>query len=395
MSIKRTVSAVMAAVIGVFALASCAKTENSGAIKIGGIGPLTGGAAIYGNAAKHGMEIAVEEINEKGGLQFELKFEDDEHDAEKSVNAYNNLKDWGMQILGGTVTTNPCIAVSSETNADRIFTLTPSASSTDVLGGFADENGVVTIPRKDNVFQICFTDPNQGIASADYISEKHLAEKVAVIYNSSDAYSKGIYDKFMQRAKEVGLNVVSVTSFPSDDTPDFTVQITEAKNAGAELIFLPIYYTPASLIFNQAASAGYDFDYFGVDGMDGILTLKGFDTSLAEGVMLLTPFVADAEDEATKSFVAKYNAKYGENPNQFAADGYDTVYALYDACIKAGVTADMSASEICDKLIATFTDPSFVFNGLTGTGVTWSSTGEVTKAPKGMVIKNGVYAAMD
>lgn len=395
MSIKRTVSAVMAAVIGVFALASCAKTENSGAIKIGGIGPLTGGAAIYGNAAKHGMEIAVEEINEKGGLQFELKFEDDEHDAEKSVNAYNNLKDWGLQILGGTVTTNPCIAVSSESNADRIFTLTPSASSTDVLGGFSDENGVVTIPRKDNVFQVCFTDPNQGIASADYISENHIATKVAVIYNSSDAYSKGIYDKFMQRADEVGLEVVSVTSFPSDDTADFTVQITEAKNAGAELIFLPIYYTPASLIFKQAASAGYEFEYFGVDGMDGILTLKGFDTSLAEGVMLLTPFVADAQDEATKSFVAKYNEKYGENPNQFAADGYDTVYAIYEACVKSGVTADMSASEICDKLIATFTDPSFVFNGLTGTGVTWSSTGEVSKAPKGMVIKNGVYAAMD
>lgn len=391
--ISLTLAAAMTAVTAL-SFSACSSGSSGDTIKIGGIGPTTGGAAIYGNAAKYGMEIAVEEINAKGGLQFELKFEDDEHDAEKSVNAYNNLKDWGMQILAGTVTTNPCIAVTAETNADRIFSLTPSASSTDVLGGFPNASGVVEIPRKDNVFQMCFTDPNQGIASADYISENKLASKVAVIYNSSDAFSTGIYNKFVSRAAEVGLDVVSVTSFPSDDTTDFTVQITEAKNAGAELIFLPIYYTPASLIFKQADAAGYDFKYFGVDGMDGILTLEGFDTSLAEGVMLLTPFAPDAEDEATQSFVKKYQEKYGDIPNQFAADGYDVIYAIYEACNKAGVTADMSAADICEKLIAVFTDPSFVFDGLTGTGVTWSSTGEVSKAPKGMIIKDGAYSAM-
>lgn len=363
-------------------------------IKIGGIGPITGAAAIYGSAVKNAAEIAVEEVNALGGLQFELNFQDDEHDAEKSVNAYNNLKDWGMQILMGTVTTSPCVAVSQETFADRIFTLTPSASSTDVIGGQADADGNVTIQRKDNVFQMCFTDPNQGIASAQYISEQNLGEKIAIIYNNSDAYSTGIYTKFAAEAANLGLNIVSTTTFTDDTANDFSVQISEAKNAGADLIFLPIYYTPASLIMKQAADIGYDVKLFGVDGMDGILTLEGFDTSLAEGVMLLTPFTADAEDEMTQNFVKKYTEKFGETPNQFAADAYDCIYAIYEACTAAGVTADMSAADICEALIAQFTSADFTIDGLTGEGMTWSATGEVAKAPKGMVIQNGAYVGM-
>ena len=353
------------------------------AIKLGGIGPLTGGAAIYGTATKNGSELAVEEINALGGIQFEIKWEDDEHDAEKSVNAYNNLKDWGMQILVGTTTTTPCVAVAAETNADHMFELTPSASSTDVIDG------------KDNVFQMCFTDPNQGTASAEYISEKKLGTKIAVIYNNSDAYSTGIYNKFAAEAEKLGLEIVSATTFTDDTGNDFSVQLGEAKSAGADLIFLPMYYTPASLILKQAKDMGYNPKFFGVDGMDGILTLEGFDTSLAEGVMLLTPFSADASDEKTQSFVSKYKEKYGDTPNQFAADAYDCVYAIYQACQKAGITADMSVSDICDKMIETFTSSDFTFDGLTGTGMTWSTTGEVSKAPKGMEIKNGAYVGMD
>ena len=365
------------------------------AFKIGGIGPLTGAAAIYGNAAKNGAQIAVDEINAKGGVQFELNFQDDEHDAEKSVNAYNKLKDWGMQILVGSVTTTPCVAVSQESNQDRIFTLTPSASSNDVIGGQADADGNVTIPRKDNVFQMCFTDPNQGTKSAEYISQKNLATKIAIIYNNSDAYSTGIYTKFAAEAKTLGLDVVSVTTFTDDTANDFSVQLNEAKNAGADLIFLPIYYTPASLILTQANKMGYEPKFFGVDGMDGILTLEGFDTSLAEGLMLLTPFTADAQDDLTKNFVAKYKEQYKDTPNQFAADAYDCIYAIYDAIQKDGLTPDMSASDICDQLIATFTSPDFTFSGLTGESMTWSDTGEVSKPPKGMVIQNGAYVGMD
>ena len=364
------------------AFAGCGKKDSgSDVIRIGGTGPLTGGAAVYGNAAKRGAEIAVEEINALGGMQFELRYEDDTHDAEKAVNAYNILKDWDVQISLGSVTTNPCIATAAETYADRIFALTPSASSTDVTKG------------KDNMFQMCFSDPNQGSASAQYISQKQLGTKIAIIYKNDDAYSTGIYETFIDKAAELGINVVSTTTFNTDSQNDFSVQLNDAKNAGADLVFLPMYYEAAALILDQAKKMNYAPKFFGVDGMDGILTLEGFDTSLAEGVMLLTPFSADASDEKTKNFVAKYQEKYNETPNQFAADAYDCVYAIYEACQKGEVTPDMTAEEICDIMIAQFT--TMKFDGLTGTGMTWGTNGEVTKDPKGMVIQNGVYVGLD
>ncbi|MDD6023572.1 MAG: ABC transporter substrate-binding protein [Oscillospiraceae bacterium] len=368
---------------------SAAAPAEGGVIKLGGIGPLTGGAAIYGNATKYGSEIAVEEINALGGIQFEIKWEDDEADAEKGVNAYNALKDWGMQILVGNTTTGACIAVSAETNADRMFQLTPSASSVDVIGGQTDG-----IARKDNVFQMCFTDPNQGVASAQYIKDQNLGTKIGIIYNNSDPYSTGIYNKFVAEAEVQGLEIVSTTTFTDDTANDFSVQLADAKDNGADLLFLPIYYTPASLILKQAKDMDYAPKFFGVDGMDGILTLEGFDTALAEGVMLLTPFSADASDEKTQNFVKKYQEAHGELPNQFAADAYDCVYAIYEAIQKNGVTADMSTADICEKMIATFTSGDFTVNGLTGSGMTWSDNGEVSKAPKGMVIKDGAYVGM-
>jgi len=364
------------------------------AIKVGGVGPLTGGAAIYGNAAANGAQIAADEINAKGGLQIDLRYEDDAHDAEKSVNAYNTLKGWGMQVFLGSVTSTPGVATSVEANADHMFYLTPSASSTDVLGGVANPlTGTVDIARKDNVFQMCFVDPNQGSASAQYIFDQKLGSKIAVIYKNDDVYSTGIYQSFDSKAKELGLDVVSVTTFTEDTKTDFSVQLGDAQSKGADLVFLPMYYDAAALIFTQANGMGYAPKWFGVDGMDGILSVEGFDTSLAEGVMLLTPFNADAEDEATKSFVGTYEERYGETPNQFAADAYDCVYAIYNALTNAGVTADMSASEICDKLMGEFT--SMTFDGLTGEGVTWDASGAVTKSPKGMVIQDGAYVGMD
>jgi len=376
---KKTLALILALTL-VFALAAPAAFAD-GAIKIGGTGPLTGGAAIYGMAVKNAAEIAVEEINAKGGIQFELRFEDDTHDAEKAVNAYNTLKDWGMQISTGSVTSKPCEATSAETYADRIFALTPSASS------------VATVTGKDNQFQMCFTDPNQGSASAQYIADKKLATKVAVIWKNDDVYSKGIYETFMAAAPGLGLEVVSDTTFNDGNATDFSVQIADAQGKGAELVFLPMYYDAASLILTQASAAGYAPIWFGVDGMDGILSLEGFDTSLAEGVYLLTPFNADSEDEATKAFVAKYQEKFGEIPNQFAADAYDVIYAYAQACEAAGVTADMSAEEICDAMIKQFT--TMTFNGLTGEGMTWAADGTVTKSPKGMIIENGAYVGID
>ena len=407
---KKVISAMLAASMAV-SLAACGSTATSEAtstvssetsstvasgesaasgsytgtpIKVGGIGPITGAAATYGNAVKNAEELAVKEINAANGSDvFDWKFEDDEHDAEKSVNAYNSLKDWGMQVLAGPVTTTPTLAVAAESVNDNMFVMTPSASAQTVI-----ETG-------DNVYQICFTDPNQGVASADYIAENALATKIGVIYDSSDAYSSGIYAKFKTEAESKGLEIVTAEAFTSDNKSDLSTQVAKCQEAGAELVFLPIYYTEASQILTTANKTGYEPIFFGCDGMDGILDVEGFDTSLAEGLMLLTPFSADASDEKTQNFVSKYKEKYGDTPNQFAADAYDCVYAIYEACQKAGVTADMSVSDICDKMIETFTSSDFSFDGLTGTGMIWSATGEVSKAPKGMVIKDGAYAGMD
>ena len=361
----------------------------TGTLKVGMIGPLTGAAALYGNAVTNGTQIAVDEINAiSGDFKMEYQPEDDEHDAEKSVNAYNKLKDWNVQAIVGCVTTTPCVAVAAEANNDRVFMLTPSASATSVT-----EQG-------DDIFQLCFSDPNQGSASAQYIKDNSLGSKIAIIYNNSDVYSTGIYQTFSAKAAEVGLEVVSTTTFTDDTANDFSVQLTDAQKAGADLIFLPIYYTPASLILQQADAMGYKVPMFGVDGMDGILGLEGFDTKLAEGVMLLTPFSADAKDEKTVNFVKKYQDSFKEVPIQFAADGYDCPYAIYEAlkfyAAKNGGldVTDKSNEDICKILVSVFSDPSFSVDGITGEGMTWTANGEVNKAPKAVVIKDGVYVGL-
>ncbi len=357
----------------------------TGTLKLGGIGPITGAAATYGKSVNGGADIAVKEINAQGGqFSIEFNFQDDESDAEKSVNAYHTLQDWGAQAIVGSVTTNPCIAVSAEAYSDRMFMLTPSASSSDVTKG------------KDNVFQMCFTDPNQGKLAADYIAENKVAEKVAIIYNNSDAYSTGIYQAFKAEAESKGLSIVSETTFPSDDNADFSVQLQDAQKSGADLVFMPIYYTPASNILKQANTMGFDATFFGVDGMDGILGVEGFDTSLAEGLMLMTPFAASDDPDFSKEF----ETNNGFTATQFAADGYDCVYAIYEALQfyadkNGGLdVSDMSYSDLCDILISVFTDSSFSVNGLTGDNMHWSTNGEVNKDPKVYVIKDGAYSAM-
>ena len=370
---KKTLSVMLA-----IALVLVCGLASADALKIGVIGPMTGPAADYGLACQRGAIIAANEINAAAGeTVIELLIEDDEHNAEKSVNAYHTVLDNGAQMIAGTTTTTPCIAVGAEAYSDRVFMLTPSASSTAVT------------EDKDNVYQVCFTDPAQGTASAQYIKENSLGTKIAVIYNNADAYSTGIYQTFVAEAATQGLEIVATSTF-TDDTTDFSVQVTEAQKAGADLVFLPIYYTPASMILQQAKGMDYAPIFFGVDGMDGILSIEGFDQSLAEGVMLLTPFAADATDEMTVNFVTAYNAEFGVTPSQFAADNYDAVYALYNASKNAGIDASTSAEDACEKLIEQF--KSLEFTGLTGT-MSWNEDGSVTKTPKAVVIKGGVYVS--
>ena len=369
---KKFLAAVLAMAMAL-SLVSFASAEET--YTIGLIGPLTGAAAVYGQAVLHGAEIAVEEINAQGGAQITLLSQDDEHDAEKSVTAYNNVLDGGAQFILGAVTTSPCIAVAAQAYEDRVFMLTPSASSTDVTA------------NKDNMYQVCFTDPAQGVASAQLIADKKLGTKIGIIYNSSDAYSTGIYNAFKTKAEELGLEIVAAEAFASDDNADFSVQLSACKNGEADLVFMPIYYTPASLILKQAKDMGYAPTFFGVDGMDGILTMEGFDPSLAEGLMLLTPFSATVE--SNKPFVDAFTAEFGVEPNQFAADAYDGVYIVKQALEAAGCTADMSAADICEALVAQMTQISFT--GLTGSDMTWNEEGQVSKAPTAYVIKDGAY----
>ena len=392
---KKVLAFVMAATM-VFSLAACGSSSsgsdsssNSDAsapaesgddvqtFKLGSIGPLTGDAAIYGQAVVNGAKLATEEINASDSkIKFEFQGEDDEADGEKSVNAYNTLMDWGMQVLVGPTTTGASMAVADACSNDRTFMLTPSASAVDVTAG------------KDNVFQVCFTDPNQGTGSADYIAEHFAGENVAVIYQNDNPYSQGIRDTFVKEAADKdAFEVVYEGTFTNDTASDFSVQLAGAQNAGADLVFLPIYYQPASIIFSQAKAMGYAPTFFGVDGMDGILTMPGFDASLAEGLMLMTPF--SATDESNQAFVDAYTAAYGTEPNQFAADAYDGVYIVKAALEAAGCTADMSNEEICDALVSAMT--SLKFTGLTGTDMTWNAEGQVSKAPTAYVVKDGQY----
>ena len=343
---------------------------------VGTSGPLTGDNAIYGVAVKQGVELAVNEINVSDSkIKFEFLSQDDEADGEKAVNAYNNMMDNGMQVLVGPTTTGASIAVADACYTDRTFMLTPSASSTDVTAG------------KDNVFQLCFTDPNQGMGSATYMAANMPDSKIAVIYRNDDAYSQGIRDAFVKEAGDKGLSIVYQGTFTLDTSSNFSVQLAAAQTAGADLVFLPIYYQPASVIFAQAKAMGYAPTFFGVDGMDGILNMPGFDTTLAEGLVLMTPFCATIE--SSKGFVDAYVAAYGTTPNQFAADAYDGVYIVKAALEKAGCTADMSNEEICDALVSAMT--SLKFTGLTGTDMTWNAEGQVSKAPTAYVVKDGQY----
>ena len=362
------------------AAGSEAAGAEGGTIKLGVIGPLTGPAATYGIAVQNGADLAVKEINAAGGvdgMMFEIKAEDDENDSEKTINAYNTLKDWGMQMLVGATTSKPCIAVSSETANDNMFQLTPSGSAVECVSN-------------DNVFRVCFADPDQGTASAKYIGENKLATKVAIIYDSSTEYSSGIRESFVKEAPNEGIEIVADEAFTADTNTDFSVQLDKAKEAGAELVFLPIYYQEASVILKQANDKDFHPQFFGCDGMDGILSVDGFDKSLAEGLMLLTPFSVD--EESSQDFVTAYRDAYGIDPLQFAADAYDGVYAIKAAAEKAEITPDMSTSDICDALKTAMTE--IQIDGLTGTEMHWTAEGEPQKAPKAVEIKDGKYEMM-
>lgn len=383
---KKVFAVVLVALLVTAMFAGCGKQKNTDpkVLKIGMSAPLTGGAAVYGTAVEAGMKIAVEEINAKAGddgLKIEFQSQDDEHDNEKAINAYNNLKDWGMQVFAGAVTTGPCLSIASEAVSDEIFMMTPSGSSEKI------------VKTGSNIYQMCFTDPNQGANAAKLVAEKKLGTKIGIIYNNSDDYSKGLTQGFKDEATTLGMNIVCETSFTDDNKSDLSSQVQQCKDAACDFVFLPFYATEAAQVLTYANKIGYEPTFFGCDGMDGILAIDGFDTKLAEGLVMITPFNADATDETTQNFVTKYKEMMnGEVPNQFAADGYDVIYCIYNACVEKGIDGTTSAKDACALLVEYMSTATF--NGLTGTGMTWNGDGMISKVPAAVVIRNGKYMAL-
>ena len=380
---RRSVIASAAGLGAMSILAGCSSNggdsgsaSGDASFKIGTIGPLTGANASYGKSVTQGVELGCKDFSTKE-LPLASKAEDDQADGEKAVNAFNTLLDWGMQALVGPTTTGASVAVAAECGNDpKTFMITPSASSEDVTDG------------KDCVFQVCFTDPNQGVNAAKFLAQKYADEKFVLFYNSGDAYSSGIADSFKAQAAESKLEIVDEETFKDDSSTSFTNQLTKAKEAGATLIFAPIYYTPASVLLKNAKDMGYDMTLMGTDGMDGLLSVEGFDTSLAEGVLLMTPFSAD--DEKNADFVKAYKDAYDETPNQFAADAYDCVHAIAEAIDRAGIDISADGADIAGDLAKAMR--KIKIEGLTGE-LTWNDEGQVEKPATAYVIQDGKYIA--
>ena len=357
-------------------------TSNNTEYIIGVSGPLTGSAAMYGQAVANAAQMAVDEINAAGGLngiKFKLVATDDVNDPTKISTNYSSLLEGGMQLSLGTVTTQPGLEFKNLSLDDNVFFLTPSASGD-------------AIPTNPNGYQMCFADGNQGKVAAEFVNANFSGQTIGVFYKSDEAYSKGIYDQFKANLSS-SVSVVE-TSFSDTNATDFSTQIDKLKDCG--FIFMPIYYTPASLFMTQAKDTiAPNAVYYGCDGFDGIDNIDGFDiTAIPQSVTMLSHFNSKAEDGAAKTFIDKYVAKYGAGTlNQFGAAAYDCVYALYGAMEKSiaegnKIPVTISASDLCDLLKAQFEGGYTVTNAVTGDSISWDATGYVNKIAIQYIIKD-------
>lgn len=379
--------AMLLAVLMVLSLAACGSKQESApsnesaesagekSVLLGLIGPMTGDYANYGTSVRNGVQIAVDEINAAGGVNgytFTLSVQDSQGDPDSAVSAYNKLMDDGMDVSLGCVFSGEATSVITAAKADDILIVTPSSSAKACIEG------------NEKAFRVCFNDPAQGTVSADYIVDNNLGTKVAVFYQSDIDYSAGLYETFKAEAAVKGLEIVSEQTFTAGSATDFSTQINAIRDSGCDVVFLPIYAAEASVFLTQAQGKLDNVIYFGCDGLDGIQT-KVSDLALIEGLMMLTPFAADAQDDATKAFVAKYDELYKAIPDQFAADGYDAVYIVKAVMEKTGKTP--ADSDFTAALVEAM--HGITVTGLTGT-MTWDETREPNKAAKAMVFQNGV-----
>ncbi len=368
-TVTKIVCAALAATMCTALFASCGK-EKEEAFFIGATGPLSGDNRSYGISVNNGANMAVEEINKAGGLNgypFKFEMKDDQAEATPAANAYTDLYEAGMQVSLGSVTSGSCIAFANEAKNDNVFFMTPSATAEDAV---ADSNA----------YRVCFSDPDQGRISAETLGEKYT--KIGVIYDSSDTYSSGIYKAFKEKIKEYSGVTVVEKSF-AENKVTFSQQVSDLKLAKCDVVFLPIYYQQANLIIKEAVDAqNWQPEFFGCDGLDGLKKEMGDTIDKVENVIsYMTSFTAEGTDEKTKTFVAAYKAKYDTVPDQFAANGYDAVYILYEAMKKADVKdVNISASDLCEILKATISAEDFSFSGVTGP-MTWDASGAPTKTP--------------
>ena len=374
MKLTKTIALVLALVMCIGLFSGCGAsgyTAKNTEYVIGLSGPLTGGAAVYGTAVKNAAQLAVDEINAAGGLngiKFKLVAMDDVNDATKIATNYAALLEGGMQLSLGTVTTNPCKEFKKLSKDDNVFFLTPSAS--------ADE-----IPEFDNGYQMCFADGNQGKVAAAFVNENYAGQTIGLFYKSDDAYSKGIYEQFKANLS-ADVNVVE-TTFTDANATDFSTQIDTLKDC--KFLFMPIYYTPASVFMTQAKDIlASDAVYYGCDGFDGLASVLDLAT-IPQSITMLSHFDSNAQSGAAKTFIDKYVATYGADTlNQFGASAYDCVYALYGAMKKAvdegtKIPVTISASDLCEILKAQFEDGYTLENAVTGESISWESNGYVNK----------------
>ncbi len=386
---KKVFAIVMAAMMVMAMFAGCAPSSGAASgytaknteYVIGVSGPLTGAAAIYGQAVANAAQMAVDEINAAGGLngiKFKFVATDDMHDATKVSTNYSSMLEDGMQLSLGTVTTAPGLEFKNLSVDDNVFFLTPSASGDD-------------IPTNPNGYQMCFADGNQGKVAADFVNQNFGGKTIGAFYKSDEDYSKGIYNQFKANL-DASVTVVE-TSFSDANTTDFSTQIDTLKDC--EFIFMPTYYTPASIFMTQAKDIiAANAVYYGCDGFDGIDSIEGFDiTTVPQSVTMLSHFNSKAEDGAAKEFIDKYVEKYGADTlNQFGASAYDCIYALYGAMQKAieggkEIPVTISASDLCEILKAEFSGGYTIENAVTGDSITWEASGYVNKTAIQYVIK--------
>lgn len=376
----------MMAVLMVLAMAACGgepannggnDTPDATTVKIGGIGPLTGAYANYGLSEKNGAELAVKEINEAGGIagkQIELSYQDSQGESESAVNAYGKLMDWGMEVSLGCVLSGENASVVAAARDDDVLLITPSGSADKCIDG------------NDKAFRVCFYDSYQGAAAAQYIKDNNMVDTVGILYQSDNDYSVGLYNAFVAKCGELGITIAETQTFTSSTNTDFSTQVSALVSSGVKLVFIPLYAEEASTFLTQAhGKFADDVYFFGADGLDGILGKVEQDTSLANNVLMLTPFAADNPAENVQNFVKKYQEAYGATPDQFAADAYDAIYAIKAAVEKAGSTSGAALASALTSLTV---------EGVTGT-MTWGSDGNTNKPASAILYYDGVGTLFD